>query len=223
MLAPVNVLAQCITLGTVVNCTGSTPSPGFGDGTQNGLTINVENGATVSGGSPNWLAALELGSNNVVNNFGSVVGNRHGIFSSGVNVENSGSITGLYGIWNNSGNFSLSNSGYIYGSISGAAIIGVGVTNIITNTALGHIAGQLYGINGDGATINKFMSSWQTETRRSQIRSPRFFIFACSSGSAPLSTSFQRKAQRILLLGDPQASIRRALPESLPLGASMFT
>ena len=147
VLAPVNILAQCITLGTVVNCTGSTPSPGFGDGTQNGLTINVENGSTVSGGSPNWLAALELGSNNVVNNFGSVVGDRHGIFSSGVNVENSGSITGLwYGILNGSGNFSLTNSGYIYGYVGGAVFnSGFSMTNIITNTALGHIAGQLYG------------------------------------------------------------------------------
>src|SRR3954463_14184893 len=54
--------------GTTVTCSGSNAAT-YGNFTQNGLTINVQSGASVSSATGDTMA---LGANNVVNNSGTV-------------------------------------------------------------------------------------------------------------------------------------------------------
>ena len=64
--------AQCVTAGTTVTCTGTVSgSPtGFGDGTQTGLTIQVQPNASVSG----TVDGLSAGANNIFLNTGMIQG-----------------------------------------------------------------------------------------------------------------------------------------------------
>jgi autotransporter-associated beta strand protein len=105
VFAPSGAFANC-TPGAgdnvTVNCTGATVdqgpgiNTGYGDGTQNGLTLNVVAGppaASVTGTS----VGIDVGSNNTINNFGTITTNGndlYGINANGTNltVVNSGTI-----------------------------------------------------------------------------------------------------------------------------------
>jgi uncharacterized protein with beta-barrel porin domain len=106
--APSGAFASC-TPGAgnnvTVNCTGATVdqgpgiNTGYGDGTQNGLTLNVVAGppaASVTGTS----VGIDVGSNNTINNFGTITTNGNGIGD-------------LYGINANGTNLTVVNSGTI--------------------------------------------------------------------------------------------------------------
>lgn len=120
------------TTPTVIDCTGTTTnSPnGFGTGTETGLTINVQPGATVSGTQSGVV--LDDGT---VNNLGTIQGNGSG--GAGILVNN---------------NLTLQNSGTItnQSTTSGFGLAIVGNANI-TNS--GTISGR-FGISAHGATIN---------------------------------------------------------------------
>ena len=68
--------AACTTAGSIVTCSGTTVAGGngFGNGTQSNLTINVETGASVTGGND----GLSLNSDNTVNNSGTITGTSYG-------------------------------------------------------------------------------------------------------------------------------------------------
>ena len=100
--------ADCQQLGSVVTCTGTDPD-GFGDGTQNNLTVNVLSGATVFG-SPAGIG-INLNDNNAVNNAGTVsvgtdsgvgifVNNNSSIFNTGTVNESGQSAIGIFGVFN---------------------------------------------------------------------------------------------------------------------------
>src|SRR5438445_3911350 len=86
--------AACVTSGSNVTCTDTTlngnGNNGFGDGTQNGLTINVQSGASVSGS----VNGLHLGTDNTVINAGTISGGFDGIRADSANITNSGTISG---------------------------------------------------------------------------------------------------------------------------------
>ena len=82
-MLPNPALANCAATDSIIACSGTTASPGYGDGTQSGQTITVEAGATVLGGSAKTNAAMEIGADNTVNNGGSITGAIHGITATG--------------------------------------------------------------------------------------------------------------------------------------------
>ena len=146
-LAPSSAFALCTSNGVTVTCTlvtvnqGPGTNTGYGDGTQNGLTINVVAGpppASVIGTS----VGIDVNNNNTINNFGTIttngvaIGNVYGISAEGNNltVVNSGTI----------GRFDI--PGFVFDL---AAINAPGTGISITNNAGATIQG-LTGITGVG-------------------------------------------------------------------------
>ena len=109
--------------GTVVTCSGTTTNQnnpnGYGNGTQNGLTINVQSGAIVQGSNALLTAGgLLLGNQNIVNNAGTISA-LNAIFAGGaVTVSNTGTLTGSWAIRSTAGAIDLVNSGSITGMLS---------------------------------------------------------------------------------------------------------
>lgn len=145
--------------GTVVTCTGSTinqnPPNGYGTGSQNGLTVNVEVGALVQG-SP----GLNLNSDNTINNFGTIssLTGAPGLFlqSSDNTINNSGTISSASGEGIRSGaGTTITNSGAISGSGNPAITSGAGttITNTGTITGGGGVAVAAVTLSGAGNTI----------------------------------------------------------------------
>jgi uncharacterized protein with beta-barrel porin domain len=136
--------------GTTVTCSGANPAT-YGDFTQNGLTINVQSGASVSSTTAD---AMDLGANNAVNNSGTIqttAASQGAIFASGaLSVVNSGTIGGGGPGITSAGSLSVVNtaSGTIAG-VGNSAIIGTSDVNV-TNAGL--IAGGIHGVTGVNLT-----------------------------------------------------------------------
>ncbi len=159
--------------GTIVTCSGTTtnqnPLTGYGEGSQNGLTINVQGGASVIGDG----AGFALGTGNTINNDGTI--SDHGtnpttfngvteIFSASVIFNNNatGIISGttnnlaanLVGI--NAGNVTGGNAGSIILNATGATsneVVGINADNVTftntgTMTVTGSAAAGTFGIFG---------------------------------------------------------------------------
>jgi hypothetical protein len=119
--------------GTTVTCSGTTtnqnpPNVGYGDGSQNRLTINVQSGATVTGdgGGIGIGAGLAINNNNTVNNSGTISA-----------IASSGGFTQALGILANGSNLTLNNSGTISaiassGGVTGA--VGIFANGTVTNS-----------------------------------------------------------------------------------------
>jgi hypothetical protein len=169
--------------GTTVTCSSANAAT-YGDGTQNGLTINVLSGAFVSSAT---ASGMNLGSDNAVNNSGQVQSTATlgiAINSSGaLSVVNSGTINGVKSAIStfpgplsvvntatgtitsggftiqSGGDISLTNAGVIFGSSSGSgaeAVSAVGNLNL-TNTGTIASAGFLSDtifVQGDGTIVN---------------------------------------------------------------------
>ena len=130
--------------GTVVTCTGTTsnanPPSGYGTGTQDGLTVNVVSGATVTGPA----FGFSLNNGNTVSNLGSVsavnaAGDATGIAGNvGLTLTNSGSVSGTatgFAIGVSGGtNLSVANAWTI--SASSSADLAIGVFAPANNTVL---------------------------------------------------------------------------------------
>jgi uncharacterized protein with beta-barrel porin domain len=104
-VAPSEAFALCAPPGgdnVTVTCSGSTPdqgpeiNTGYGSGLQNGLTLNVQTGASVTGTS----IGIDVGSNNTITNLGTVT-----------TTGSSGSA--FFGINSNGTNLTVINSGTI--------------------------------------------------------------------------------------------------------------
>jgi hypothetical protein len=124
-----------------VTCSGATfnqgpgINTGYGDSTQNGLTVNVQSGASVTGTS----TGIDVNNNNTINNLGTIT------------TQGSGGVGDVYGI-NGNGPLTVNNSGSIGRAdavnnifdLAGINALG-GLT--LTNQAGGVIQGGL-GIQG---------------------------------------------------------------------------
>jgi uncharacterized protein with beta-barrel porin domain len=174
-----NITVTCS--GVTVN-QGPGINTGYGDGTQNGLTVNVQSGASVTGTN----TGIDVNANTTINNFGTITTAGNDIYAINANgvqltVNNSGSIgnvNDLAGI--NSANFGLTvtnnASGVISGqtAIQGAGAGGVGTTAVtnfgliqglvgidggsgfvsVTNNASGIINGDAIAINNTAYSVN---------------------------------------------------------------------
>jgi hypothetical protein len=87
MLAPDDALAAC---------SPATGPTGYGDSTQNGLTVNVQSGASVTGTS----TGIDVNNNNTINNLGTIT------------TQGSGGVRDVYSI-NGNGPLTVNNSGSI--------------------------------------------------------------------------------------------------------------
>jgi hypothetical protein len=153
-------VAQCVpaasaglpAAGTTVTCSGSVLNQnnpnGYGDSTQNGITINVTAGASVTGTN----TGIALGSGNTVNNSGAISGSSTGIFGGILTVNNSGSIQALNrGI--NAAQVTVTNSGTISGGDHG--IFGSVSTDLVNSgTIAGGGAGGDRGVAGARNIVN---------------------------------------------------------------------
>jgi hypothetical protein len=153
MLAPDDALAACSPAtgsNVTVTCSGATfnqgpgINTGYGDSTQNGLTVNVQSGASVTGTS----TGIDVNNNNTINNLGTIT------------TQGSGGVRDVYSI-NGNGPLTVNNSGSIGRAdavnnifdLAGINALG-GLT--LTNQAGGVIQGGL-GIQGGGTgTIVNF-------------------------------------------------------------------
>jgi hypothetical protein len=127
-----------------VTCTGTTQdqgpgtNTGYGNSTQNGVTVNVQSGASVLGTS----TGIDLNNNYIINNSGTIATNGIGI----------GNVWGI----NTNGSLTVNNSGTIGVLIFGdftdsdaAGINGPGSALVVTNTSTGVIQGAT-AIQGGG-------------------------------------------------------------------------
>src|SRR5262249_29528603 len=125
--------------GTTVSCTGATANQnapnGYGDGTQNGLTINVQPAASLSGTD----VAINVAANNTVFNLGGFIfsNNRQAILASGaLTVQNLGNIAangGFQGI--SAPTVNVNNQGGLTGNVAITTSTGAStVTNFTTST-----------------------------------------------------------------------------------------
>jgi hypothetical protein len=144
MLAPDDALAACSPAtgsNVTVTCSGSTfnqgpgGNTGYGDSTQNGLTVNVQSGASVTGTS----TGIDVNNNNTINNLGTIT------------TQGSGGVGDVYGI-NGNGPLTVNNSGSIgradaVNNIFDAASINALGGLTLTNQAGGVLQGGL-GIQG---------------------------------------------------------------------------
>ena len=122
--------ADCVLNGTLVICSGASPNGFTAGGGQNGLSVNVQSGATVGNGTTNNIT---LNDNNTVMNFGSIT----------VGTSTAGILAG--------NNNSVSNFGTITAGDFGA---GIAVTSgSIFNAGTVIVgAGSSAGLNGPNAT-----------------------------------------------------------------------
>ena len=165
---------------TTVTCSGVTINQGpgintgYGDSTQNGVTINIQSGASVTGTS----TGIDLNNNNTINNAGTIntngvgIGNVYGINGNGpLTVNNSGTIgqidlvnpgnTDLAGINEQGTGLTVTNTstGVIQGDV---AILAPGTPSImmVVNSGLisGIVGGGGMGISGDNVTVTNNQS-----------------------------------------------------------------
>src|SRR5579859_3354627 len=142
--------------GTTVTCSGTTlnqnPQAGYGDGSQTGLTINVVGGASVAGTG----AGFDLGTNNTINNSGTIRDDGSNAATFSAIGTNSGFALNLTN--NNSGVISATSTN------ANAAMFGVNVGSLLgsnagnitvtagTATVSGTSANEAAGINA--STVN---------------------------------------------------------------------
>jgi hypothetical protein len=180
MLPMSQALAQCAQSGLTVTCSGTTTNAvdGFGNGTQSGLTINVQPGASVTGTTDD---GLNLNDANTINNSGAITGANNGIATQGsvtVNNSSTGQIsasgsngTGIAAV----NTVNLFNYGTVSGGLNGAGIAattanvinygsifapgtgGLGIDVTTANvTNFGVISGNEVGINTNIANITNY-------------------------------------------------------------------
>jgi len=150
---------------TIVTCSGTTTNQnapnGYGNGTQSGLTINVQPGATVTGTN-----GLSLNSQNFINNAGTVStpGGTPIVGNGNLTINNIGSIDGgfgLFAIQANTGAINLTNSGTVSGGFQGIVTGGpikVNNTGTITSGGIG-FASTIFGSVVDVTNAGTIKSS----------------------------------------------------------------
>lgn len=137
---------------TTVTCSGATDNQndpaGYGTGNENGLIINVQSGASVTG-TRFGVRVDGRDASNTINNLGTISGFDQGILAGAATINNSGTITssGNRGIEADAVTVTNAASGVISGRI-GMSIRNATVTN------LGSITGSQNGIESTVGDIN---------------------------------------------------------------------
>jgi uncharacterized protein with beta-barrel porin domain len=148
-LAPERALAACTPAtgsNVTVTCSGATLNQGpgintgYGDSSQNGLTLNVQSGASVTGTS----FGIDVNNNNTINNLGTITTHGVGGVGDGFGINGNGPLT-----VNNSGSIGRADAVNNIFDTAGINSLG-GLT--LTNQAGGVIQGGL-GIQGGGTGI----------------------------------------------------------------------
>ncbi|HLX18024.1 MAG TPA: autotransporter domain-containing protein [Bradyrhizobium sp.] len=204
-----NAWAVCTTSGAVVTCSGTTTAVGtaFGTGTEDNLTINVQNAATVSGTGAGGNG-FNIRNNDTLNNSGTVGGTDQGILAgsnltvnnslststivgtniagikaTSINVTNFGSITGgAAGVASTVGALTIDNrSGATIsgGSVGATAAAGATVTN----------AGTISSTGTEGVTVATGDSSFTNSGTITSSGNSGFGIFSQGSGTVTVSNN----------------------------------
>jgi len=132
--------------GTTVTCSAATVNQnapnGYGDGTQNGLTINVQPAATLSG----TTASLNINANNTLNNAGTIGGaNQTAIVAgTGLTVTNSGTINGVFFPGITAGTLNLTNTGQVSGNSAIQITSNTGGNTITNSGTISFVPGGLF-------------------------------------------------------------------------------
>lgn len=174
--------AACTTSGTTVTCSGTTTgSPnGFGTGTEDNLTVNVQTGASVTGAGVGGTG-IAVRNNDSIDNSGAVSGTDRGITAStGLSVTNNmgATITGTNVTGVSAADVSLSNAGMITGGGTGVAST-VGAVTITSNT--GTVAGSSGVNSANGVTI--------TNNNGGMISGDVFGIASAGSGTVNVTNT----------------------------------
>ncbi len=151
-MLPNPALANCAATDSIIACSGTTASPGYGDGTQSGQTITVEAGATVLGGSAKTNAAMEIGADNTVNNGGSITGAIHGITATGNILVNNTAVIAANGgnAVDSAGDATVNTTGVLSGFFG---VNAVGAATVVNSGTISGSTGRTFeGIKG--ASVN---------------------------------------------------------------------
>lgn len=132
MLGVPAAIAACDTSGATVTCSGTTN--GFGDGTQTGLTINVNSGATVTGNPP-----INISDTNTVNNSGTI-------------APDAAALSGIL-LQSNDNTVNNNATGVIRTGADVDAVRGVGVTGTRVNN-FGFIDGRIALVGAGNFIVN---------------------------------------------------------------------
>jgi len=141
-----------------VTCSGATLNQGpgvltgYGDSTQNGLTINVQSGASVTGTN----TGIDVNNNNIINNFGTITTSGTDIYA----ISGNGSLT-----VNNSGSIGNANE------LVGVNSFGVGLT--VNNNAGAVINGQT-AIQGAGSLGRRYGDGGQFRAHQWSVYGDRW-------------------------------------------------
>ena len=173
-----------------VTCTGPVfdqgpgAGTGYGGGTQDGLALTVQSGASVIG----TITGIDVNNNNTINNFGTINGSDNGINGNGqLTVNNSGSIgisTDVAGINGSPGLLVTNNAGGVINgrtAIQGAGLLGVGTATVVN---FGLIQGARVGIDGGSGFADVTNGAGGTITARSAaINSDQNSVRVTNSGT----------------------------------------
>jgi hypothetical protein len=131
--------------------TNQNPPNGYGDGSQNGLTINVVTGASVTATGPAG-EGITVNTNNTIVNAGTVQGANIGIGGrDNLTAINSGQVSGPSMGIAGTGLLTVINSGQISGTTF-QGIFGSSVSNV-TNNAGGTVTGPTAMLLGGGSSV----------------------------------------------------------------------
>ena len=161
-----------------VNCSGATSGQGatgvqnsdpigYGDGSQDGLTLNVKPGASVVGAA----AGVYVNSHNTINNFGSI---ETGIGGAGVVASFRNAISNFgtikvgdfgYGVILSGGRNTVVNNGAITVGTTGAAIqLTTSFRNLVTNNGLIVVGDDSAGVDGSSSARNRIVNNGTIRT-----------------------------------------------------------
>jgi autotransporter-associated beta strand protein len=178
VLQPTQASAACAPgagSNITVTCSGATLNQGpgintgYGDSTQNGLTVNIQSGGSVLGTS----TGIDVNNNNTINNLGTIstngsggIGNVYGINANGpLTLNNSGTIgrvdlnnltnTDSAGVYEGGSLVLTNNSGGVIQGSMAVEAAGTPNTMTVTNSGLisGIVGGGGMGISGDSVTV----------------------------------------------------------------------
>jgi uncharacterized protein with beta-barrel porin domain len=183
LLAGTDAWAVCTTSGAVVTCSGATTNVGngFGTASQDNFTINVQNGASVSGTGAGGNG-INIRNNDTVNNSGAVSGTDQGILGvSNLVVNNSLTTSSIVGT-NISGVSGASVNVTNFGSITGGA---AGVTSTVGALTIDNRSGATISGGSEGATA----TAGATVTNAGTISSTGTQGFAVATGDSSFTNS----------------------------------
>jgi outer membrane autotransporter protein len=158
-----NVTVNCIgaTVGQGATGVQNSSSIGYGDGSQDGLTLNVQPGASVAGDN----TSVWVNDHNTINNFGSIETGAfgHGVIANFRNtITNSGTIkVGDFsiGVFLSGDRNTVTNNGTITGSTALGVELTASSRNLVTNNGVISLGDDSIGIDGSSSQFNRIVNN----------------------------------------------------------------